>query len=240
VSRSNPHDNGSQNPTARWFEWDGGKGIVRYYDREAKQHVEVGSDFTFSLLDQLGTVGGWHDPSESAIWANEVKDTRQDVMIVKAWKGGTLAEGLYKDIKDRVNAIGGHFVANLYIAFKHGDGLAIGSLKLKGAALGSWMEFTKAHRADIWKQAIRINGHTEGKKGKVVFRMPVFSVKPLSEASNQQATALDMELQAFLKAHLGRNTREQVEAPPPVYGDDAPPDYAAPYAPPITDDDIPF
>jgi hypothetical protein len=141
MSRSNPSENSNPNPAVRWFEWNGEKGLVRYYDKELKQNVDVGTEFRFILLDQLGSVRGWHDASDSAIYSNEVKDTRQETLIVKSFKGGTLAEGIYRDIKDRANSVGGQFVANCYIAFKHGNGLAIGSLRFKGAALGAWMEF---------------------------------------------------------------------------------------------------
>ncbi len=244
MSRSNPQEN-NPNPAIRWFEWNGEHGLVRYYDKAAKQHVDVGADFTFMLLDQLGTVGGWHDASDSGIYANEVKDTRQDVLVVKAFKGGVLAEGLYKDIKDRVHSVGGQFVANCYIAFKNGgDGLSIGSLKFKGAALRAWMEFTKANRADLLKKAIRIHGFSEGKKGRIVFRMPTLKLVDITAETDKAATARDVILQEFLAGYLKRNKRDQVESAPqhlrdedvdttPEYGDEPPME-------PITDDDIPF
>lgn len=247
MSRSNPHENGSPNPAVRWFEWTGEKGLVRYYDKDAKQNVEVGSDFTFLLLDELGCVRGWHDPSDSGIYSNEVKDTRQDVLVVKSFKGGTLAEGLYKDIKDRVNTAGGHFNANCYIAFKNGqDELQIGSLRFKGAALGAWMDFRKEHRSELYKGAVSITGYTEGKKGRVVFRVPVFSVVKVSQETDQIAQGLDAELQEYLSAYLQKNKRDQVESVARhvsdeevagSYGGDVElPDRMAP----ITDDDIPF
>ena len=237
MSRSNPNENGTPNPSRRWFDWNGEVGSVRYYDKDAKQNVEVGSDFTFLLLDQLGSVRGWHDASESGIYSNEVKDTRQEPMIVKAFKGGTLAEGIYKDIKDRVNAVGGQFVANCYSAFKHSDELAIGSIRFKGVALSAWMDFGKTHRADLYKKAIRIRGFTEGKKGRIVFRVPVFTVADLSEETHQIATGLDVELQAFLASYLKRTTRDQVDRTAVEQ-----PDHELPGddAPPMTDDDIGF
>lgn len=241
MSRSNPNENGTPNPAAKWFEWNGENGTVRYYDKEAKQKVEVGSDFTFLLLDQLGSVRGWHDASESGIYSNEVKDTRQEPLIVKSFKGGTLAEGIYRDIKDRVNSLGGQFVANCYIAFKNGGNkLAIGSLRFKGAALGSWMEFCKAHKSDLYAKAIRINGFTEGKKGKVIFRVPVLSVKDISAESNDAAVALDQELQEFLAGYFKRTKRDQVEEPHHASEQDVDDsDYAEPVKE-LTDDDIPF
>lgn len=223
MSRSNPTDH-LANPSTRWFEWNGETGTVRYYDKDRKESVVVGETFGFVLLDQLGSVKGWHEASQSGIYSNEVRDTRADVLVVKAFKLPTpLAEGLYKSIKDRVNTVGGQFVANCYIAFKGDNGLTLGSIKFKGAALGAWMEFCKAHRAEIYKQAIEIVGSTEGKKGRVIFKTPKFAIKPLSDASNDQAVKLDKTLQEYLSAYLKRNKRDQIdtiEAEPPHVSDE--------------------
>lgn len=239
MSRSNPHENGAANPAVRWFEWNGEQGTVRYYDKDSKKNVDVGSEFAFVLLDQLGSVRGWHEPSQSGIYSNEVRDTRQDVMIVKSFKGGPLAEGLYKDIKDRINVLGGQFVANCYIAFKHGEAMTIGSLRFKGAALGAWMEFCKANRSALYKKAIEIHGFTEGKKGRVIFRVPVLRIKDLSDETNARAVELDQELQEFLTSYLKRTKRDQadVQTPPDDDLNQAPP---PPIDQPIYDDDIPF
>jgi hypothetical protein len=244
MSRSNPNEGGAINPATRWFEWNGEQGVVRYYDKAAKKNVDVGADFTFILLDQLGSVRGWHDASGSGIYSNEVKDTRQEALIVKAFKGGTLISGIYQDIKDRVNTIGGQFVANCYVAFKNGDGkLAIGSLRFKGSALGAWMEFCKAHRADLYKKAVRINGFTEGKKGRIVFRVPVLSLKEISPEMDKAAVGLDKELQEFFAAYFKRTKRDQVAAHEDEAADNTPEydDVPEDDAPPILDDDdIPF
>lgn len=240
MSRSNPHENSAPNPAVRWFEWNGEHGNIRYYDKEAKKNVDVPLPFAFLLLDQLGSVRGWHDPSESGIYSNEVKDTRSDVLLVKSFKGGTLAEGIYKDIKDRVNAVGGQFVANCYIAFKNGGELAIGSLRFKGAALGAWMEFTKQHRADLYKKAITIHAYTEGKKGRITFRMPELKVTDTSPETDKRAVELDKAFQEWLAGYLKRNTRDQVPHEDDTDTEDESPAYEADYAPPITDDDIPF
>ncbi len=214
MSRSNPNDNGTPNPAVRWFEWNGEQGVVRYYDKEAKKNVDVGADFRFMLLDQLGSVRGWHDSSESGIYSNEVRDTRQEPFIVKSFKGGTLAEGIYKDIKDRVTSVGGQFVANCYIAFKSdGEPLKIGSIRFKGAALSAWMEFCKAHRGVLYSKAIRINGFTEGKKGRITFRVPVLKVTEVSRETDAAAVALDKELQKFLSGYFKRTKVDQAETP---------------------------
>lgn len=246
MSRSNPHEHAS-NPAQRWFEWNGEAGVVRYYDKDAKKNIDCGVDFSFVLLDELGSVRGWHDASQSGIYSNEVRDTREDALIVKAFKGGTLAEGLYRDIKDRVNTLGGSFNANCYVGFKNGGGsLSIGSLRFKGAALGSWMEFRKAHRSELYSKGVRIVGYTEGKKGRITYRMPVFKIVELTPETNDAAIALDEQLQGYLTGYLSKKKADQAEDTRPhhVPDEDVDGDYSDDTShdepPPLTDDDIPF
>jgi hypothetical protein len=219
MSRSNPQVN-APNPAVRWFEWNGEKGVVRYYDKDAKACVDVALPFTFLLLDELASVRGWHDASASGIYSNEVRDTTKDQLVVKAFKGGTLAEGYYKAIKDRVNAQGGQFVANCYVAVKLETGFALCSMRFKGAALGSWMEFRKSHRGMLYEKAIRIVGFTEGKKGRITYRMPTFDVKDVTKETNEQAVTLDKTLQAYLDGYLQRKTRDQADEPTNSQADD--------------------
>lgn len=239
MSRSNPNQN-NPNPAVRFFEWNGEQGTVRYYDKDAKKNIDVALPFTFLLLDELASVRGWNDASNSGIYSNEVRDTRTDVMVVKAFKGGTLAEGLYKDFKDRVSAVGGQFTTNCYIAFKHNGELAIGSLKFKGSTLGAWMEFRKANRGDLYSKAINITGYVEGKKGRVVFRVPTFELKPTSKDTDAAAVALDKQLQAWLDGYLSRKTDDRAEphAETPSQQDDT--DDFGIDSRELTDSDIPF
>ena len=208
MSRSNPTDN-SPNPCKRWFEWDGGNGLVRYYDKEKKENIEVGSDLVFIVLDELCTIKGWHDASDSGIFANEIRDTRAETFVVKSFKEGELASGFYKDIRDRVGNMGGNFVANLYIAFKENGEMHLGSLQIKGAALNAWVEFKKKNRADILKKAVQIKGSTEGKKGKIVFHTPNFFIKNITDETDAQAIALDKELQVYLEGYFKRTVTKQ-------------------------------
>ncbi|MCR4297531.1 MAG: hypothetical protein NUV75_02075 [Gallionella sp.] len=237
MSRSNPTDN-MPHPCARWIEWDGSNGEFRYYDKSKKENVSLGNAMTFILLDQLATIKGWHDASESGIFSNEIRDITQDALVVKSFKGGTLAEGNYKAIRDRIIAHGGHFTANLYVAIKIDDALALGSIQFKGAALSAWMEFSKAHRADLYKKAVRCKGFNEGKKGKIVFRTPIFGIAELGEESDAKANELDKTLQEFLTSYFGRTRVQQVARPPA----DAPLDDAPNTRNPFDDmpDDLPW
>lgn len=224
MSRSNPTE-GSRNPSTRWFEWAGGSdgGFVRWYNKDSKEQVPIEGAFAFLFLDQLSTVKGWHEPSESAIYANEVRDTRQEALVVRAFKGGELATGIYSSIRDRVVAVGGHYVASIYIGYKDGDELKIGNLSLKGAAASAWMEFTrncgtkkaadgKSVRAYL-VDAVKITGYEQAKKGGTVYRVPKFALVETSEATNRQAVDLDSQLQLFLADYLKRPKAEAATTP---------------------------
>lgn len=220
MSRSNPTET-SSNPCVRWFEWAGGSdgGVIRYYDKEAGKSITVGDKFAFLLLDELASVKGWHDQSDSGIFSNEIRDTRQDVLVVKSFKGGELASGLYAQIRDRVGNFGGHFHASCYIAFKDGEEYKLGNLGFKGASLMAWMDFKKKcgrkdGRPAYYVDSIRINGFEEGTKGRVTFRVPKFALAEVSKGANEQAVALDKEMQEYLTEYLKRARVDQADAVP--------------------------
>lgn len=236
VSRSNPTDN-TPNPSLRWFEWQGSQGIVRYYDKNAKnlknpekkgENIPCTLPFNFIVLDELSTVKGWHEASESGIYSNEVRDTRAETFVVKSFEGGVLAEGFWRPIADRVGNLGGYFVTNIYIGFKDAAGLLqIGSIQFDGASLSAWMDFKKSHRAELYSKAVKIVSFTQHKKGNVDFRKPVFAIQEISEKTDAEAKALDMLLQNYLKGYFSRTRTEQVAkpaAPDSSVQADAPPD----------------
>ena len=226
MSRSNPTVN-NPHPCTRWHEWTGGDkgGTIRYYDKTSKTNIEVELPFNFALLDELSVIKGWHDASDSGITSNEVRDTRADVMVVKAFKAGIIAEGLYATIKDKVGAAGGHYTSNLYVAYEPEAGapFSLGSLQFKGAALSAWMEFKTNNRQALYSKGVSITGFTEGKKGKVTYRVPVFELVDLPDEANQTAIEVDKALQTYLTQYLGRPKAEASVPATPT--EDDPTDY---------------
>ena len=205
------------NPATRWFEWSGSDGVIKYYDKTEKKNISVGDKFAFILLDQLSVVKGWHEPSGSGITSNEVRDMKAERLVVRAFKGGQLAEGFYSSIRDSVMARGGYYTKSLYIAYKPDpkkDELALGNLQLAGAALNGWIDFLGEGntREEIWKKGIYINGWTEDKKGKIVWRTPKFSIVKITEGSNAQALELNKKLEAYFTEYFKRSRTEQVQS----------------------------
>jgi hypothetical protein len=108
---------------------------------------------------------------------------------------------------------GGSFTTNCYLAFKkEASDLNIGASRFKGAALAAWMEFRKQHRSDFYSKAVRIDGFTEGKKGRIVFRIPKLAMTDISPETIATAIELDKTLQEFLKGYFSRNKKDQTEA----------------------------
>ena len=254
MSRSNPTE-GARNPSTRWFSWAGGgdQGYITWYDKEAKADRKMDLPFAFLLLDELATVKGWHEASESSIYANEVRDTRQDALVVKSFKGGELVSGLYANIRDSIVAKGGHYSTSLYVAYKEGGDLKIGNLQFKGAALSAWTEFKKAAGTkkdasgksvrSYFLDAVSITGYADGKKGGTLFRTPKFRLQAVTPEMNDQAVALDAELQAFLADYFKRPKAEAAKPEAPqeeVTEGLPPPTKSAIHQLAEMEDDIPF
>jgi len=211
MSRSNPTPT---TPVARYFEWRGGNGALQHYDRDAGKNIEEKLPFSFIVLDELTTIGGYSDKEGSGIWSNEVR-TVKDVLIVKT-KSGTLAQGSYETLKDHLKAQGGKFARSVYIAYQRPSGedfeWVIGNLKLVGAAVGAWFEFRR--KCDVYDHGVgvRLKGSTEEKKGSTKFFVPTFEATTLDEADNSAAIALDEELQAYLKTFFARRQDDAMVA----------------------------
>lgn len=225
------------------MEWDSLTGNLRYFDKsigEKGENVALPDGFAFLLLDQLATIKGWHDASESGIFSNEVRDTKSDQFVVKAFKGGPLIDGFYAQIKDRVRAMGGKYVTNCYVAFKDNGELKIGSVQFKGAALSAWMNFAKDNRKQFFTKAIQIRGAKDDKKGSISFKVPIFKLIPTEDATNDAAMELDKTLQEYLKQYLSQPKAHQSQEnfiPEPAH------ERSRPAADPdldLPEDDIPF
>lgn len=217
MSRSCPTET-SANPSTRFFEWKGGEGALTYYDKEAKERVFVKGAFRFLVLDVLSTVTGYHD-KKGGIYSNEVRNVSTDNLVVKFFKAGEIANGLWSAIKKDVAYEKGQFAASVYIAFREAgkEGpLQIGNIKMSGCALSPWFDFRKAHRKDIeTDKAVVIKAGTEITTGSgrntITFIPPVFSLVDATPETNAEAVALDKELQAFLKGHLKRSVDETLD-----------------------------
>lgn len=247
MSRSNPNA-ANANPTTRWFEWRGADGKLQYFDKskgDGEENVEVPLPFRFMVLDQLNTVSGYHK-KKGGITANEVRDI-SDTLHVRFFKGADIATGPWAAIKKDVAFEKGSFTKSCYIAFKDGDELKIGNIRMSGCALGPWIEFGKSAGKSLEEKGVILTKGERDTSGTVDFTPPEFSIMEISEETNAKATELDRKLQEFLKGYLAKGAPSKGSDRLPGeedYSQERPESESIPTdREPVTepeDDDIPF
>lgn len=188
------------NPATKFFDWKSNDKCFSYYDKEQQTSVQVPLPFKFLVLDELHAIKGWNDPTSSGIFSNEVKLISKETMTVKPFKGNEIAKGLYKDIKEKVQAAGGHYVKSIYIMLEDGT---LANIQLKGAAVQKWGEFTQKTRNRLPDEWVVVDGVIDGKKGAVKFYTPDFKfLKSLSETESEMADDCFNTLENYLKTYL--------------------------------------
>jgi len=188
------------NPATKFFEWKSDEKCFSYYDKEKSENVLVQLPFKFLVLDELHSIKGWNDATSSGIFSNEVKFISKETMIVKPFKGNEIAKGLYKDIKEKVQSAGGHYVKSIYIMLEDGS---LANLKLKGSAVQKWGEFTAKTRQRLPDEWVQVSKALEGKKGAVKFFTPEFNFeRSISDSEADLADEAFNTLETYLKAYL--------------------------------------
>lgn len=199
-----------KNPATRFMQWRGGEdggGRITWYSKEDEQEYEVDLPFSFIVLDEMHTISGFNEKEHAGFWSNEVKSLK-DPLTVKT-KSGTVATGLYADISDGIKAKGAKYTKSVYIAFKNEEGeLAIGNIKIAGAALTSWIEFQKKYNVE--ECAVMVGDKPKkAKKGSTTYFIPVFEGQKLGESTKKAAVALGYELQKFLDSYFSRSPEDE-------------------------------
>ena len=188
------------NPSTKFLQWKSNEKCFEFYNKETQQKVSVPLPFKFLVLDEMHTVSGWNDASSSGIFSNEVKFISKEIMTVKPFKGNEIAKGLYKDIKEKIVAAGGHYVKSIYIMLEDGS---LANLQLKGSAVQKWGEFTQKTRNRLPDEWVQVTKAIEGKKGAVKFFTPDFSFeRSITEDEAMQADEAFNILETYLKAYL--------------------------------------
>ena len=197
MSRADNYKPMIESPVKKYLSWSSNDKCFKYYDKEQAKDVLVKTPLTFIHLDELATIKGWDEKSESGIYSNEVRSTRLEELNVRSFKGGELIKGIYQDIKLRVQGAGGVFHTSIYV-YLNGE---VVNLSFKGAALMGWSDFAKENRKAFGGNTIEILTAADGKKGAVKFSTPVFTLgKPIGLTENEKAEDAYGALKSYLDA----------------------------------------
>jgi hypothetical protein len=203
MSRKSEFTSSYEKPAAMYLEWSSNDKCFKYWNNDDKENVLVQLPFTFLVLKEMHTVKGWHDKSQSGIYANEVKNISSEVIEVKSFKGGLLAKGIYKEIKEIINNVGGNYVKSIYAMTKDGE---IINIALKGAAVQEWGEAFNKGRSRMADEWITVAAADDRKKGSVKYSVPLFAFdKSLSTKENDLADIAYNKLESSLS---NRDTRK--------------------------------
>jgi len=212
ISHTNTEKSTSSNPTSKYLEWKSNDKAFSYYDKESGQNVKVELPLKFLFLQNYHTVKGWNDASSSGIYSNEVFFIGSEPMTVRAFKGGVLAEGLYKDIKTAITNAGGKYHRSIYVMLEDGS---VANISLKGAGVRQWSDFMEANKNLVDNQWIEVNNANEEKKGSIKYSTPNFTLgKSLSKADSSKADDVADELKTYLDAYFNRDNAPQEEEEP--------------------------
>lgn len=201
-NRRNAFSTPQSNPATKFLNWKSNDKCFSFYDRETKENVLVPLPFKFLVLEEMHTISGWNDATQSGIYSNEVKFISKETMTVKPFKGNEIAKGLYKDIKEKVKAAGGHYVKSIYIMLEDGS---LANLQLKGSAVQGWGEFTQKGKQRLVDEWVSVDKAIDGKKGAVKFTTPDFKfLQSITDVESELADDCFNTLEAYLTTHLSK------------------------------------
>ena len=201
-NRRNAFSTPQSNPATKFLSWKSNDKQFSYYDKETKENILVPLPLKFLVLDEMHSISGWNDATQSGIYSNEVKFISKETMTVKPFKGNEIAKGLYKDIKEKVKSAGGHYVKSIYIMLEDGT---LANLQLKGSAVQKWGEFTAKGKQRLVDEWVVVDKAVDGKKGAVKFTTPDFRfLQSITDAESELADECFNTLEAYMNTYLSK------------------------------------
>lgn len=180
MSRTN-RTSGSSSPVKKYLSFSGSKGQVKFYDKDHPDADDKGNVYLDNLdiivLDTKSSISGYNENASAGISSNLLNpyNVGKEEFIVKTKVDGSFgvfAQGIYKDIKDKVFAIGGKFTTNVFALADFGDGYEVVKLELNGSSLSPWIELNESfdNDSDVYDSVINISKGQllTRKKGKTV------------------------------------------------------------------------
>lgn len=202
MSRQAEFQTTSSNPTKKYLEWKSDDKCFAYYDKETKQNVKVELPFKFLTLMEFHTIKGWNDKNQSGVYSNEVKSIGNDELNVRLFKGNQSVKGLYKEIKDTIIAMGGHYTKSIYIMLEDGS---IANVNIKGSSVQAWGDFTQKTRSRLSDEWIEVANAIELKKGKVNYSIPEFKfATSLNDSQCNLADNAYNQLKSYIDGYLAK------------------------------------
>lgn len=232
---------GTSSPIKKYLQFSGSTGEFSFYNKDTKER-EVLDELEIIVLDVRSSVTGYNSTSKAQITSNMVAETGKEPMKVISWKDGKatdIAEGLYKEIKDKVKTAGGKFTANVICLADVGNGQEVCNLQFQGSSLNGWINFLDTlDRGGEYDNVITIKrgalSKLDGKEFKAVtekeekeldaklkknpraprpiwFYVLAFETAELTEDQADEAVKKDGEVQEYFAGVSGTTTKTETD-----------------------------
>lgn len=203
-----------RHPSSSWANWKNGKFIA--WNRETQAEEEITLPKEFIVVAESYSIK-WYLADKGGVWSNEIYSFANDPFTVRSNTGEILYEGLWKDIKDKVKALGLKITTNVhYIDPKETDVLR--TFCIKWAASQEWMNsFSNENRNAEANNTVTLKEVKDGKTWSVKYTYPSFAtVTPLTSEQRN----LQQEWGAKLLTYKNEVSEETEEAPVNKYDTD--------------------
>lgn len=214
MSRADEFTSGAKSPVAKYLQWDSAERTFKFYNKEASKNEYIKMPINFVVLKEMATISGFHEPSQSGIYSNEVATTnlKTQELTVKTGKGITIAKGIYGDIKPTLATSGAKFAMSVY-ALLNGE---LVCLKLSGSSFSAWYDFVAENRKQFLTNSVEILSVEDKKKGATKYTQPVFTLgKDIQADVNAKAETAYAELVSYMKSRDNK-----VDAPELVHAEE--------------------
>lgn len=213
----------TKNPATKFLSYKSETKKFQYWNKEKTTNEYIEAPFKFLFLEHYHAIRGWHDSTQKGIISNEVYAISSQPLTVKTAGGLEIANGLYKDIKDKVKLSGGVYHRSIYVMLEDGS---IANLQLKGAVIGGlskessvtkeevdgYSEFYKKNNQLLDNQWIQINSFADAKKGATKYSIPIFELGGhISDKEDEQAVICAKELEIYIKSAAEKDKNPDYE-----------------------------
>lgn len=209
MARSDAYTQKAVSPVKLYASWSSNDKAFKFYNKEKGQDELLKLPLKLVHLDEMATIKGFHDESNSSLYSNEVRSTVNEILNVRSFKTGEIVSGIYADIKTKIQSAGGKYNKSIYF-FHNGD---IINLSLQGAALQAWAEFTKDAKKNksLLDNYILIDAAADMKKGSIKYSIPVFKIG--STIAKEDAKSSDASYD-ILNAYFADRYKDTKDEPP--------------------------
>ncbi|MBO9613392.1 MAG: hypothetical protein J7619_11885 [Dyadobacter sp.] len=185
------------NPAERFYDWRSDENAFCFYDKDMDARIPAPLPFKFLILRQSIRITGVDKQTNQQILSNEVRSVSKETLNVRLKDGNVLSSGFWSQIKEEVNAFGGHYTKIIYAMDADGNMIC---LRIRGKGLQAWGDTVGKNQRRQRDEWISVIEYGEDFYDEKPFSWPLFEFGgSLSKEMSQRGDELYEELDAYYK-----------------------------------------